>query len=206
MQDDSQSSAQLGDTPPPSKTEESAITPPEAWGGEKISEKLAHLRQPLNLPSRFGMLSGSQSTGSMFSSIQDLVPSTSQNSSIMLTNSDFPYPNLRTKDASSVLDSSLGFPQNFPSSSAMPPSFGVKSILSQSSLDNLGTTSLALLRRFSTYAERISTTSSFSDGTAISLGSPKTKKTGIETKEELSSLLTRTDATESPKFLPVNVR
>ncbi|KAK4776663.1 hypothetical protein SAY86_005351 [Trapa natans] len=203
-QDDSRTSTQLGHTLPPSKTDESSITPPEAWGGEKITEKFAHLRQPLNLPSRFGMLSGSQSAGSMLSSIQDLAPSTSQSTSNMLTNSDFPYPNLRNKDSSSVLDSSLGFSQNIPSSSSMSPTFGAKSILGQSSLDSLGTTSLALPRRFSTYAERISTTSSFSDGAAIALGSPKTKKTGIETKEELSSMLTRIDANESPKFLPVN--
>ncbi|XP_031373554.1 protein NEDD1 isoform X1 [Punica granatum] len=206
-QDDDRSFTQLGYTPPPSsKSDDSSITPPEAWGGEKISEKLAHLRQPLHLPSRFGMLSGTQSAGSMFSGIQDLGSSTNQTSSSSVTNSDFPYTNLRLKDASSTLDAPSGFPQNFPSSSSLSPTFGAKGILGQSSLDSFGPTSLALPRRFSTYAERISTTSSFSDGTAISVSSPKMKKTGIETKEELpSSLLTRTDntlAASEPLNLP----
>ncbi|KAF9674679.1 hypothetical protein SADUNF_Sadunf10G0152000 [Salix dunnii] len=96
-----------GSTPSPSsKSEDSSITPPEAWGDERLSDKTAHLHQPLNLPSRCAMTSGSSTSGSMFSNLQDLPSSTSQ-------------------------------------------------------------------IRFLTYAERISTTVSFSDGASLSMVSPK---------------------------------
>ncbi|KAJ4719943.1 protein NEDD1 [Melia azedarach] len=80
-QDDSRSSLTLlGSTPAPSsKSEDSSITPPEAWGGEKLSDKFAHLCQPLNLPSRFGMSSSSGPTSSsMYTGLQDLSSPLSQ--------------------------------------------------------------------------------------------------------------------------------
>ncbi|KAJ4978571.1 hypothetical protein NE237_009351 [Protea cynaroides] len=55
-------------------------------------------------------------------------------------------------------------------------------------------TFLTLPRRFSTYAERMSTTPSFSDGAALATGSPKAKKTLAETREELiNSFLSRSE-------------
>lgn len=209
-QDDTQSSfTLLGSTPTPSsKNEDFSITPPEAWGGEKLPDKYAHLRQQGTLPSRFGMLaSAGQSSGSMFSGLQDLSLSTSQTSISSLTNSNFSYANLRTKDVSSNQETSLGFPEHL-SSSSMSLSLGNKGIAGQANLDSLGPASLTLPRRYSTYAERISTASSFSDGTSLSGGSPKLKKTGAETREELlNSLLAKSDtmvATESGILPTVN--
>ncbi|KAJ6357653.1 hypothetical protein OIU78_005489 [Salix suchowensis] len=68
-----------GSTPSSSsKSDDSSITPPEAWGDERLSDKTANLHQPLNLPSRFAITSGSSALGSMFSGLQDLPSSTSQ--------------------------------------------------------------------------------------------------------------------------------
>ncbi|KAJ6901257.1 protein NEDD1 [Populus alba x Populus x berolinensis] len=194
--DDTQSFASLGgSTPTPSsKSEDSSITPPEAWGGERLSDKIAHLRQPLNLPPRFGMTSGSSTSGSMFSSLQDLPSSTSQSSMSSLTSSSRGFSSLRARDVSLNQETSVGFPEHI-SSSSMFLSLGAKGITGPANLETSGPASLNLPRRFSTYAERISTTSSFSDGTSLSVGSPKTKKTGVETREELlNSLLLRSDA------------
>ncbi|KAF7146758.1 hypothetical protein RHSIM_Rhsim04G0027700 [Rhododendron simsii] len=41
---------------PSSKRDDSSITPPEAWGGERLSNKSTHHRPPGNWPSRFAML------------------------------------------------------------------------------------------------------------------------------------------------------
>ncbi|KAF5729622.1 protein NEDD1 [Tripterygium wilfordii] len=195
-QDDTRSFTLLGSSPSPSsKSEDSSITPPEAWGGERFSDKFAHLRQPLNLPSRFGMSSsGSLMSGSMFAGLQDLSSSTSQMSMSSLKNSTLSYTGLRAKDVSSNQDTSLGFPEHL-SSSSMSASLGTKSITGHANLEAPGSPSLTLPRRYSTYAERISTTLSLSDGTSLSVGSPKTKKTGAETREELlNSLLSRSDS------------
>ncbi|KAF3973496.1 hypothetical protein CMV_003076, partial [Castanea mollissima] len=191
-EDDTRSSFTiLGSTPSPSsKSEDSSITPPEAWGGERLSDKYTHLRQPVPLPSRFGTLaSGGQSSGgSMFGGLQDLSSSTSQTSINSLTNSNFGYANFRAKDVSSNQETSFGFPEHLTSSSTSL-SLGTKGITGQTNLDLPGPASSTLPRRFSTYAERISTASSFSDGTSLSVGSPKLKKTGAETREELRTTL-----------------
>lgn len=212
MQDDSRSSLTLlGSTPAPSsKSEDSSITPPEAWGGEKLSDKFAHLCQPLNLPSRFGMSSSSGPTSSsMYTGLQDLSSPLSQTSVSSLTNSNMSHENLRIKDISSYQEiSSLGFPEHL-SSSLTSLSLGTKGIMGGPTNVDSPRTSLTLPRRFSTYAERISTTSAFSDSTSLSVGSPKVKKTGAETREELlSSLLSRSDTSTAvePGTLPaINV-
>ncbi|KAK2637411.1 hypothetical protein Ddye_032203 [Dipteronia dyeriana] len=206
-QDDTKSSfEQLTPTPTPtSKSEDSSITPPEAWGGEKLSDKIAHLRQPLNLPSRFGIFtSGGLTSGSMYSGLHDTSSSLGQTSMSSLTNSIPNYENLRTKDVFPTLDSPLlGFPEHL--SSSLTSLSLVSKGISGSVGDSPRTSSLNLPRRFSTYAERISTTSAFSDGTSLSVGSPKTKKTGAETREELlNNLLSRSDMLVStePGTLP----
>lgn len=116
------------------------------------------------------------------------------------------YANLRTRDVSSNQETSLAIPEHFSTSLSLPLS--TKSILGQANLD--APSSLTLPRRFSTYAERISTTSSFSDGTSFLVGSPKTKKTGAETREELlNNILLRQEASAAIEkgTLPViNVR
>ncbi|KAF2296146.1 hypothetical protein GH714_036350 [Hevea brasiliensis] len=186
-QDETRSLSPLGgSTPTPSsKSEESSITPPEAWGGERLSDKLTHLRQPLNVPSHFGMLTSG--------SFQDLPSSTSQTIMSSLTISNMSFSNLCPRDVSSNQESSMGFSE-LSSSSSMSQSLSTKSIIGQTNLDVPGSGALTLPRRFSTYAERISTASSFIDGNSLSVSSPKTKKTGAETREELlSSLLSRSD-------------
>ncbi|KAF2318952.1 hypothetical protein GH714_011948 [Hevea brasiliensis] len=106
-----------GSTPTPSsKSEESSITPPEAWGGERLSDKLTHLHQPLNLPSRFGMLTSG--------GLQDLPSSTNQTIISSLTNSNMSFSNLRPRDVSSNQESSTGFSELI-SSSSMSQSGGI---------------------------------------------------------------------------------
>ncbi|XP_009797656.1 protein NEDD1 [Nicotiana sylvestris] len=188
------SSAQLSSTPTSFRRDDSSsITPPEAWGGERLSDRLSHLRQSGNMPSRFATsTSGPLAPGTMFSGLQDTSPATQSISS--LSNSSLSLANLRIKENSNE-ETSLGSSEHIPSSSTSF-SVGTKGITGQGTLDSLGST-MTLPRRFSSYAERISTKPSFSDGT-LSVGSPKTKKTGAETREELlNSLLSRSDTSSA---------
>ncbi|KAL6980603.1 hypothetical protein U1Q18_044646 [Sarracenia purpurea var. burkii] len=201
--DDTHSFPQLGTTPTPSSKSDdsSSITPPEAWGGERLSDKFTLNRQSVTLPSRFATLASSNlMSGSMFSGSQDLPSSTSQSSMSYLMSSSLGLANLRNRDGSSNQEASLGVAEHVPFSSAsVSLSLGTKSIPGQSNLDFPGP-ALTHTRRFSTYAERISTTPAFSDGTSISVGSPKTKKTGAETREELlNNLLSRSDTLSAPE-------
>lgn len=201
VQEETRSSfSPLESTPTPSsKSEESSITPPEAWGGERLSEKLTHLHQSLGLPSQFGMLTSG--------GFPDL-PSTSQIIMSSLTNSNMSFSSLHPRDVSSKQENSTGFSE-LVSSSSMSQSLSTRSIMGQTTLDVPGSGSLTLPRRFSTYAERISTASSFSNEISLLVSSPKTKKTGAETREELlSSLLSRSDTlsvTEQGILPAVNV-
>lgn len=203
QQDDARSFTVAGEsTPTPSfKSEDSSVTPPEAWGG--VPDKLAHLRQPLNLPSRFSRLSsGGLTSGLMFSGLQDASSSASQTSISSLAHQSF--SNLQIKDGPQSQETSAGIAEHTSSSSMSQP-LGTKGIVGSANLEAVGPASLSLSRRFSTYAERISTTASFIDGTSLSVGSPKTKKTGVETREELlNSLLSRSDASTvaEPGILP----
>lgn len=192
-QDDSQSFQQLGSTPTASSKSDdsSSITPPEAWGGERPSDKFANHRQSVNVPSRFATLASS-SLSTSFSGSHDLAPSTSPTNISYLSSSSLGLANLRRRDIADS-DTPLGVPDQV----ALNPtslSLGTRSSTGQSNFDKLGP-ALTLPRKLSTYAERISATSAFSDGTSISTSSPKTKKTGAETREELlNSFLSRSDA------------
>ncbi|XP_069151091.1 protein NEDD1 isoform X4 [Solanum lycopersicum] len=194
--------AQLSSTPTSSRGDDSSsITPPEAWGGERLSDRLSHLRQSGNMPSRFAIsTSGPLAPGSMLSGLQDNFPATQSIGS--LTSSTLSLANLRIKENPNE-ETILGSSEHASSTSF---SVGTKGITGQGTLDTLGST-VSLPRRFSSYAERISTTPSFSDGT-LSVGSPKTKKTGAETREELlNSLLSRSDtssATAAGAFQAIN--
>ncbi|XP_027331322.1 protein NEDD1 isoform X2 [Abrus precatorius] len=195
-QDITQSSFPLvGSTPPSSKSEDSSITPPEAWGGERLTDKYAFPRQPVNVPSRFGMLaSGGQTAGSTFSGLQDTSSSVAISS---YTSSSLSFANLRAKDASTSQETSLGFTDHMFSTS-LPLSISTKTSLGQANVDSPRIVASPRMssfpRRFSTYAERISTTSTFSDGVSLTVGSPKIKKSGAETREELlNSLLLKSD-------------
>lgn len=199
-QDDTRSSfSQLVSTPTASSTSDdsSSITPPEAWGGERLSDKFTHNRQSVTLPSRLATLSStSLSSGSMFSGLQDLTLSTNQMTMSSSTNSSLGLANLRSRDTSSNQDTTLGFSEHVPFSFTSL-SQGTKGITGQANLEPLGS-AFTLPRRFSSYAERISTTPSFSEGVSLSVGSPKTKKTGSETREELlNNLLSRSDVSSA---------
>ncbi|XP_043713083.1 protein NEDD1 [Telopea speciosissima] len=195
-QDDARSSSSLSTTTPvaSSKSEESSTTPPEVWGGEALHDKFNHHRQAGILPSRFGtLMPGSIASTSNFSGLQDSSLPTSFSSTSSLANANLNYPNLRARDTSSSQETSLGLPEHVRFSS-LSMSQGTKSIAAQANLELPVSTSLTLPRRFSTYAERISSTPSFSDGAALATGSPKAKKTGAETREELiSSFLSRSE-------------
>lgn len=191
-----------------SKSEYSALTPPEAWGGEKFthlaandkfSDKFSHLDPPLHL----GVSSSSASTsGSMFSSSRDFPLLLGQNqTSLANISSSSEFPGIR--EFSSKFEKSSALADNFSSSQLL-----TKGIAAPGNIDSLGL-SPSFTRRFSTYAERISTTSSFSDGAVLSFGSPKIKKTGAETREEvLNNLLQRPEkaaATDAGALLVMNV-
>ncbi|WOL09295.1 protein NEDD1 [Canna indica] len=80
-----------------------------------------------------------------------------------------------------------------PASTFVPS--GTKTIPSISNSDLQGTVLSSLPRRLLTPSERISTSSVFSEGVVSATSSPKSKKTGQETREELmNSLLSRQDA------------
>ncbi|KAG2242178.1 hypothetical protein Bca52824_095975 [Brassica carinata] len=83
------------------KSEDSALTPPESWGGDRLSDKFNQLATDkfthLHAPSRFGVssTSGSSTSGSMFSSSPDFPLSLGQTN---LVGSEFP----RFRDFSSA--------------------------------------------------------------------------------------------------------
>ncbi|XP_047336571.1 protein NEDD1-like [Impatiens glandulifera] len=198
QEDSTLSFSQLSSTSAESSmsSNDSTITHPESWGGVRFSDKY-QLRHSINLPSRFATLSSSLTTGST-TLMGSMDPTLSMSSTLGLTN-------LRTKDISSNHDDISTFePLENPSSTR-----DIKSVTtSMSNLDSLGTL-LNRPRRFSSYAERISASPSFSDAAAsLSMASPKTKKTGIETRDELlNASMARSDitfASESGSLPPIN--
>ncbi|CAO2821922.1 unnamed protein product [Amaranthus hypochondriacus] len=155
--------AVIGSTPIASSRSDdsSSITPPEAWGGERLSDKLAHARQLVSQSTRFSIPTSSSTSTSMFSGLQDI---------------------------SSGQENSPGTFGHVPFS-AFSRNLGSKFVPGQANSEAIGSSYLNPPRKF-TYAERIST--------SAALGSPKTKKTGSETREELqNSLLARSDTTHA---------
>ncbi|CAM8964990.1 unnamed protein product [Rhodiola kirilowii] len=197
-QDDVQSSFIMLESSPnhSSKADAASITPPPAWGGERFSDKFTQNRQSINFPSRFGSSTSSGLTsGPMFSGLNDSILSTSHSSMSSLDGHgpSLGYGNVLNKDVTSSFDiPSVLSEHNAPST--VTTSFTAKSVFGQTNPEFPGAASLNLPRRFSTYAERISTNPAFADGTSFATGSPKTKKTGVETRDELlNSLLSRSD-------------
>lgn len=196
-----------GSTPPTSaESTETSITPPEAWGGERF-DKITNLRPTSDLPSRFGMsTSGSFTSGSMIPGMQDISSTMNQTSMTSLTTN---FPNMRARDVSASQETSIGFPEQLSPGPLSPVLGSTKGIVGLTNTEVSGLASLSLARRYSTYAERISTTSAFSDGTSLGVASPKVKKMGSETREDLlNSLSSRSDtlASTEPVFPVVNVR
>ncbi|CAA2934560.1 NEDD1 isoform X2 [Olea europaea subsp. europaea] len=196
-QDDMHSTlSQLTSTSASTYGDDSSITPPESWGGERFSDKLIHLRQSVNAPSRFSMLtSSSLSSGSMLSGSQDVNLPTSQSTSSLTSNMGLAKLRVRETSHQETL---------LATSEHLSPSLGTKGFTGKGNADSLSP-AFSLHRRFSSYAERIGATPSFSDA---AVGSPKTKKTGAETREELlNSLLSRSgmsSATEAGVVPTIN--
>lgn len=185
LQDDHHSTfSQLTSNLASAQTEDSSsTTPPEAWGGERFSDKFLHEHQSINMPSRFAKFASSSSSGLMSSGLQESLPSNQSTSSLTLS---LNLTNTSSKDASNQ-DISLGSP------TVVSSPLGAKSIAGLSNINTFGT-SLSIPKRFSSYAERIGATPSLSETSPLSLGSQKSKKTGAETREELlNSLLSRSD-------------
>lgn len=187
LQDDIGSSySQLTSTPSSTHTDDSSsITPPEAWGGERLLERFSLHRQSITGSSRFATLtSTASSSGLMLSGLQDSVLANQSTTSLM---SGLSLTNLRGRET---------FNQEGSLETISSP-LGTKGISGQANVENLSP-ALSLPRRFSSYAERISAAPSFSDALSFPVGSPKSKKTGAETREELiNSLLSRSEMTSA---------
>ncbi|KAL6509510.1 hypothetical protein OROGR_022820 [Orobanche gracilis] len=185
LQDDISSTfSQLTSSPASTCTaDSSSINPPEGWGGERLSDKFSHHRQAINMPSRFASLaSTSSSSALMFSGLQDSHSTSSLASGLSLSNMRTREPNNET-----LLESS----------EAVSSPLATKNISAESNFDKLGP-AFSLTRRFSSYAERIGATPSFTDASSFPVGSPKSKKTGAETREELlKSLLSKSEMTSA---------
>lgn len=128
------------------------------------------------------MAASGVASGSMFSGSQELSSASNMGGSSS-SNKKLSFSKLRPKDFASHHDNSLGISETFPSASVSPPP-DTKTVSRQANLVLPGPAGLTLPRRLSTYAERISTALSCSDGTSPA-SSPKIKKTGFETREEL---------------------
>ncbi|CAN7036717.1 unnamed protein product [Brassica oleracea var. botrytis] len=158
----------------------SALTPPESWGGDRLSDKfnqLANEKISDKFPSRLGVSSssGGSTSGSMF-------PLSSLGQTNIAANVSSEFPRIRDISSDSETD------KNLPSS----PLFA-KNMASPGNIDSLRL-SPSLPRR--TYAERISS--------SLSTGSPKIKKTGAETREEtFSNLMPRPELGSASEALPI---
>ncbi|KAL9233077.1 hypothetical protein vseg_008116 [Gypsophila vaccaria] len=180
----------------------SSLTLPEAWGGERLSDKLARFRQSGAVPSRFSMLTSGGTSTSMFSGLQDSSPET-HSAVNYSTASSLTSANFRSYDMASTQETSLGISGHVPFSS-FSQNIGPKYAAAQQNRESAGPSSWNSPRKLSTYAERISTLAQ-NDGVSASLGSPKIKKTGFETREELrNSFLSRseTSSTSEPVLPP----
>ncbi|KAL6004850.1 hypothetical protein ACLOJK_005406 [Asimina triloba] len=189
----SDSISKQDDTPSTSQSA-TPVTPPEAWGGDGLPDKPYHQRLTVHKPSRF-MPTGSLTSGvssSIFTGLPESSASASHTSISSLTQTVSTSTSLPSKDISSrELSSTFPF-------TSISSSFGPKATTSQGNLELPGSVSLAMPRKYSSYAERISTASSSIDG----VGSPKVKKTGVETREELVNSLSRSDTSVGAKLLP----
>ncbi|KAJ6830884.1 protein NEDD1 [Iris pallida] len=186
-------------TPAASSKSESSFspTPPEAWGGNALPEKTTHIRQLSGSGlSRF-LPSVPFSSETTFAGLEDSSSSSISHSTInSLTSSRLKSLNLQSKvtfdseSLSSRLESS-----SHNNASSFSTSIGSKVMTPFANAELPGSVPSTLPRRYSTYAERMSTNSSFRDGIGSALGSPKLKKTGAETREELlHNLLLRQDS------------
>ncbi|WOK96976.1 protein NEDD1 [Canna indica] len=177
-----------------SKSELSFSPPPENLIGNALPEKLINNRQPTSL-SRYlpsvSLTSGPASAGLSESSSSAFL---STKSSLM--NPNIASTNLQKKILYNDLNSSAfsDFSSVYHPTPVTMPS-GTQTMPSSVKFDFQGTVLSTLPPRFSTYSERISTNAAFSENAASAVSSPKSKKTGQETREELmNSLIAKKDA------------
>ncbi|KAG8056305.1 hypothetical protein GUJ93_ZPchr0002g25566 [Zizania palustris] len=170
----------------PSWKSEPSITSPETATGNALPDRLTHRQQI----SRFGA-SAFQTGSFAFASIQDSASTTGNSLKGSLTSNIL--MNLQNKGVLSNARPSLD-PSTSSLQSSVPSPFMAKTMPSVNS-DQPGAAQSSSQWRPSTYTDRMSTSSVFSEGLASAFGSPKSKKTGAETKDELvSSLLSRQEA------------
>ncbi|KAK8936974.1 hypothetical protein KSP39_PZI011833 [Platanthera zijinensis] len=185
-QDDILSSS-LTSTPAASSKSESSFspTPPEAWGGNALAGKSS---------SNYQLPSTSLVAGLTFSVPQDLSSLTSQFSKASVTNLSSSSLIMQNK---SLLNNEK-LPSYSESSSAyhsttVSSTFGIRPVTS-TNWEQPGSVPSILPRRYTSYVDRLSNASSFSDGISSATSSPKSKKTGAETREELlNNLMSRHD-------------
>ncbi|KAJ6798799.1 protein NEDD1 [Iris pallida] len=174
-------------TPAASSKSESSFspTPPEAWGGNALPEKIIHIRESVSGLSRF-LPSVPFSSETTCAGLEDSSSSISQSTVNSLTSSRLKSLNLQSKVTFGNENlSSLSESPSLNSASSFSTSIESKVMTAFANAELPGSLLSTLPRRYSTYAERMSTNSSFRDGIGSALGSPKSKKTGAETREEL---------------------
>lgn len=182
-QDDASS---VSTTPLPSWKSEPSISSPETSTGNAVPDRVPHRQQI----SRFGQ--SAFQTGSLaFAGLHDSGSTTSLSLKGSLTSNIL--MNLQNKgvlsNAHSPLETSSASLQ-----SSISSSFMSKTLASVSS-DLPGAAQSNSSWKPSTFTDKLSTCSVFSEGLASAFGSPKSKKTGAETKDELiSGLLSRQEA------------
>ncbi|KAK8962983.1 hypothetical protein KSP40_PGU005030 [Platanthera guangdongensis] len=185
-QDDILSSS-LTSTPAASSKSESSFspTPPEAWGGNALAGKSS---------SNYQLPPTSLVPGLTLSVPQDLSSLTSQFSKASMTNLSSSSLIMQNK---SVMNNEK-LPSYSESSSAfhsttVSSTFGIRPVTS-TNWEQPGSVSSILPRRYTSYVDRLNNASSFSDGISSATSSPKSKKTGSETREELlNNLMSRHD-------------
>ncbi|KAK3132454.1 hypothetical protein QOZ80_6AG0521880 [Eleusine coracana subsp. coracana] len=170
----------------PSWKSEPSISSPETPTGTALPDRL-NQRQQI---SRFGV--SAFPTGSLaLSGLQDSASTASHSLKGSLTSNilmNLQNKGILSNGHSSLATSSASLPSSHPSPYA-------SKVVSLGNSDLLGAAQSTPAWRPSTYTDRLSSSSVFSEGLASAFGSPKSKKTGVETKDELlSSLLSRQEA------------
>jgi protein NEDD1 len=179
----------MATTSMPSWKSEPSISSPDTSTGTALPDRLTQRQQI----SRFA--ASAFPTGSMaLSGLQDSASTASHSLKGSLTSNIL--MNLQNKGILSNGHSSLATTSASLQSSLSSP-FTSKT-MSLGNSDVPGVAHSTSMWKPSTYTDRLSSSSVFSEGLASAFGSPKSKKTGVETKDELlSSLLSRQEAATS---------
>ncbi|CAN6272686.1 unnamed protein product [Urochloa humidicola] len=170
----------------PSWKSELSISSPETATGNALPDRLTQRQQI----SRFG--ASAFSTGGLpFTALQDSSSAASHLLKGSITSNIL--MNLQNKGILSNVHSSLD--SSSPNLQSSLPSSYASKVVSSLNPEQPGAAQSPSMWRPTTYTDRMSSPSVFSDGLASALGSTKLKKTGAETKDELlSSLLSRQEA------------